>query len=788
MEELEGQIEEIIYQNEVNSYTVAEFQTNADIITVVGYLPFINKGDTLKLFGKYVTHQDYGEQFKIDTFEKMTPQGAEAIQKYLAGGIVKGIGPATAKRIVDYFGENAISVLRFEPEKLADIKGITKEKAAEIGAEFNEKWDLWQIVGFLEKFGISTSNSKKVYEALGKDAIEKIEENPYILLDIVYGVDFKQIDKMAMDMGTEYNDERRIKSAIKYALILSSYNGHTCVLKENLIKFIIDLLDVSTEEIENCLINMKAAEIIIEESRDLGPFNKGAVSEADWGFSTWIYLDIFYKCEKNIADKLIALSESKNMKKIKNFKLELEKTEQNEDIILSNKQREAIKLVNDNNVCVITGMPGTGKTTTIKSIIKMYKNQNMKVVLCAPTGRAAKRISEATGEAASTIHRLLQIGKVADEGMLANIDLQIPPIDADVVIIDEMSMVDVYVMNYILKGIYLGTKLILMGDSNQLPSVGPGNVLEDIIESGRIPTIELDEIFRQAAKSQIITNSHKVNGGETFTEDLAPLTRGLSAEQTGGSSPEADKLHDFFYINEISQNKILDTIISLCTGRLKKYGDYEFFNNIQVLSPTKKGMLGTKELNNALQEALNPSQEQGVVSSLPLTREGTQMSNAFAAKQIQERQHGDRIFRIGDRVMQIKNNYDIFWEMDTGETGTGIFNGELGIVSEFDEESKSIKIIFDDEKNVWYEFSDLDQIEHSYAVTIHKSQGSEFDVVIMCLPKSYPALLTRNLLYTGMTRAKELLIVIGSKQVIDFMVNNVDSKKRNTGLRHKLEE
>jgi len=370
--EIQGQIEEIIYQNEVNSYTVAELQTEEDLITIVGYLPFVNKGDTLKLFGKYVTHQDYGEQFKIDTFEKMIPQTIEAIQKYLAGGIIKGIGPATSKRIVDYFGEETLSILRFEPEKLGNVKGITKEKAIEIGKEFNEKWELWQIVGFLEKFGISTSNSKKVYEALGKDAIEKIEENPYILLDIVYGVDFKQIDKMAMNMGTEYNDERRIKSAIKYALILSSYNGHTCVVKENLIKFIIDLLDVGAEDIENCIINLKVTGDIIEEQ-------------------TWIYLDIFYNCEKNIADKLIALSKSKNIKKIKNFKLELEKTEQSEDIILSNRQKEAIELVNNNNVCVITGMPGTGKTTTIKSIIKMYKDQNMKIVLCAPTRKSSKK-------------------------------------------------------------------------------------------------------------------------------------------------------------------------------------------------------------------------------------------------------------------------------------------------------------------------------------------------------------------------------------------------------------
>ena len=368
--ELQGQIEDIIYQNEVNSYTVAEFQTDEDIITVVGYLPFINKGDTLKLFGKYVTHQDYGEQFKIDTFEKIMPQTIEAVEKYLAGGIVKGIGHATAKRIVQYFGEDTLSILRFEPEKLAVVKGINKEKSIEIGREFNEKWELWQIVEFLEKFGISTSNSKKVYEVLGKDAIEKIEENPYILLDMAYGVDFKQIDKMAINMGTEYNDERRIKSAMKYALILSSYNGHTCVIKENLIKFIIDLLDVNTEDIENCLINLKAIGDIVEEHRDE---------------ETWIYLNILYNCERNIADKLIALGEAKNIKKIKNFKLELEKAEENEDIILSNKQKEAVELVNGNNVCVITGMPGTGKTTTIKTIIKMYKNQNMKIVLCAPT-------------------------------------------------------------------------------------------------------------------------------------------------------------------------------------------------------------------------------------------------------------------------------------------------------------------------------------------------------------------------------------------------------------------
>lgn len=338
--EIQGQIEEIIYQNEVNSYIVAEFNSNdEETITIVGYLPFINKGDTLKLIGKYVEHQDYGRQFKIDTFEKLVPETVEALEKYLAGGVIKGVGPATSKRIVDYFKEETLSILRFEPKKLSKVKGITEEKAILIGVEFNEKWELWQIVSFLEKFGITASESKKIYDVLGKDTIEKIEENPYILIDIVYGVDFKQIDKMAMDIGLLYNDERRIKSSIKYSLILSSYNGHTCVIKENLIKFVIDMLDVSSEEVENCLIELKVNKEIIEENREE---------------ETWIFLNMFFECEKAICEKLIALGNSKNTKRIKNFKVELEKTERKEEIFLSDMQKEAIDTVNENNVCVIT--------------------------------------------------------------------------------------------------------------------------------------------------------------------------------------------------------------------------------------------------------------------------------------------------------------------------------------------------------------------------------------------------------------------------------------------------
>ena len=456
--ELKGNIEDIIYQNETNGYTICEMNIEEESITAVGYLPFINKGDCLKITGKFVMHQEYGRQFKIDTFEKLMPETTDAIEKYLAGGIIKGIGPATARKIVKTFGEDTISVFKFEPLKLANIKGINEDKALTIAQEFNEKWEMWQIVSFLEKFGISASNAKKVYDSLGANAIEKIESNPYVLIDITYGVDFKKIDKMAMDLGLPYNSDNRIESGIKYALILATYNGHTCIPKENLIKFVIEMLDVNREDIENCIVNLTAREQIITEKRD---------------DDEWTFLYPFYRAEQNIAEKIKTMISVRNSKKIKNFTNEMKIQEKILDIDLSEKQREAIEAVNDNNVCIITGGPGTGKTTIIKEIIAIYESKGKKVVLCAPTGRAAKRITETTGREAKTIHRLLEIGKVQEESKLESIDYDVMPIDADVIIIDEASMVDVFLMNYICKGIYLGTKLVLVGDSNQLPSVGP---------------------------------------------------------------------------------------------------------------------------------------------------------------------------------------------------------------------------------------------------------------------------------------------------------------------------
>ena len=739
MEEIEGVLAEIIYQNEVNSYLVGVLETEEEQFTVVGYLPFIRKGDSLKIVGKFVEHKDYGEQFKIETFEKLMPKTLGALETYLANGDIKGVGPATASKIVNKFGEDTIYVLKFEPEKLAQIRGITKDKAIEISESFIENWEVWQIVGFLERFGIGAESAKKVYDLLGINAIAEIEANPYLLIDISRGVDFKQIDQMAIQLGVERENQKRVKSGIKYALIKITYNGHCCTLKENLIEYVKTLLNVSELVIEEGIINLKVNNEIVIEDRDE---------------EEWVYLYTFYNAENQIAQRITKLDNARNVKKVSNIEKELRFVEEGTDIILSEKQKEAIRAINDNNVTIITGGPGTGKTTIIKSIIEIYKQKKYKIVLCAPTGRAAKRMSETTGEEASTLHRLLEIGKVDEESLFKkDNEYQGAPIDGDIIIVDEVSMVDMFIMSYLLDCIYQGTKLILVGDSDQLPSVGPGSVLKDLIASEKIVTVHLDKIFRQAAKSKIIVNAHRVNNGKGFISKDDPEL-------------EEDANQDFFFIKENNQDKILKEVLSLCNGRLKNFGEYDFFENIQVLTPTKKGLLGTKELNKALQEELNPH------------REGEAEKNSMGA-----------IFRIGDRVMQIKNNYDMYWEKicDSGvENGNGIFNGETGIITNINETGKILSVKFDDEKVCKYEFNDLEQIEHSYCMTIHKAQGSEFDVVIMIVPQAAPMLLTRNLLYTGLTRAKKLLIVIGNDRVVDYMIKNVDSKKRNTGLEFKL--
>lgn len=676
--ELLGEIKEVIYKNELNSYMIAVIETEEEETTVVGYLPFINKGDNIKATGNFIEHPEYGRQFKIETFEKTMPESLEGLERYLASGKLKGIGPATAQKMIKEFGKEVVHILRFEPEKLSCIKGITKEKAIEASESFNENWEIFRIVEYLQKYGIGPQSAETVYKKLGPNTIDLIEENPYLLIDLTPRADFRQIDQIALRTGLDQENNERMKSGIKYAIKIANSNGHCCVLYENLLQFTKDLLGVSEESVENSIINLQALKEIVIEDRDT---------------AEWVYLSNYYQAERNVAENLTALDEYKNVKAIDGFERKLKKIEKNSEKELSEKQLEAVRAIQDHNVCVITGGPGTGKTTIIKTVIELYKQEEKKVVLCAPTGRAAKRMTETTGEEAKTLHRLLEIGK-ADSDQMQTMDpnIDVAPLDADVIIVDEMSMVDIFLMNYLLQAIYKGTKLVLVGDSNQLPSVGPGNVLKDIIKSERLTVITLNKIFRQAAKSKIIINSHKVNEGESF----------FNKEAENTEDKEQDKLlEDFFFIPEKSQDKVLEQVISLSNGRLQKYGDYDFFNNIQVITPTKKGMLGTKELNKSLQLAINPPSEDK-----------------------KERKWIDTVFREGDRIMQVKNNYDIYWEKNEPnlEMGKGVFNGEYGTISNIDENEKRVKIKFDDDKIVWYGYEELEQIEHAYCITVHKAQ------------------------------------------------------------------
>ncbi len=670
--ELKGEITDVIYRNEINSYMIAVFETEEEETTIVGYLPFIEKGDCLKVVGNFIEHPEYGRQFKIETFEKQMPESLESIERYLSSGKLKGVGPATASKMVQTFGKEIIPILKYEPEKLVCIKGINLEKAQEISQAFNDNWDIWQIVGYLEKFGIGPQSAESIYKKLGPNTIEQIEENPYILVELSTKVNFTQVDQMALKMGMDLSNDKRIRSGIKYSLKLATNNGHSTVLYENLMQFVKELLSITEEMFENNIIYLQTQKEIIIEDRE----NK-----------EWVYLSNYYQAEKNIAEHLISLDNYANVKEIKSFSKKLKMIEKETDIELSEKQKEAVEAIQNHNVCVITGGPGTGKTTIIKTIIELYKTEQKKVVLCAPTGRAAKRMTETTGEEAKTLHRLLEIGKTSSDDLSStDPNIEVAPIDADVIIVDEMSMVDLFLMNYLMQAIYKGTKLVLVGDINQLPSVGPGNVLKDIINSGRITTITLNKIFRQAAKSKIITNSHKVNEGISF----------LNNDET-----EEGLLDDFFFIKENNKLKILENVISLSNGRLENYGNYDFIKNIQVISPTKKGELGTKELNKSLQQVINPPSEEK-----------------------KERKYLDSTFREGDRIMQIKNNYDIYWEKrePTLEMGKGVFNGEYGTILNIDEVEKKVKIKFDDDKLVWYNYEELEQIEHAYCITVHKAQ------------------------------------------------------------------
>lgn len=493
--EIKGQIDNIIFSNESNGYTVCEMVTDMQVFTVVGYLPFINVGDVIIANGELVKHNVYGEQFKVNTFEKVMPSGVLEIEKYLGSGIIKGIGPATAKKITSRFGEESIYVLKCEPYKLAEIKGINLQKAQLISEEFNELWDLWQLVTFLQKYDIGTVNANRVYKELGANALNIIKDNPYILLDVLYGVGFEKIDRIAYEMGIEYNSPYRISSAIKHGLKLALRNGHTCTSENSLAEFVSNMLKVDIDVVANEMMSLAYAKQIYFDDE-------------------FVFLKEYYEAEENIAKKLVSMSLDRVKKSI-NLSKKIAEQEEAIGINLSEDQKKAIKMVFDNKVSIITGGPGTGKTTIIKMLVKLLKYENKTIALCAPTGRAAKRITETTGEEAKTLHRMLEIGKTVDEGI--DLDIMISKINQDVVIIDEMSMVDTAVMNYLIRGLKDTTRLILIGDSDQLPSVGAGMILKDLIDSSIIPTMQLTEIYRQAKESKIVVNAHQINKGENIS-------------------------------------------------------------------------------------------------------------------------------------------------------------------------------------------------------------------------------------------------------------------------------
>lgn len=727
---IEGTIEEIIFSNEVNGYTVCEIRKDKDVITAVGFMPFVNAGEVLKICGRWVTHPDYGEQFKVEMYEKMLPKTTEAIEKYLSSGLIKGVGPATAKKIVKRFGEQTIEIIQHCPVRLAEIKGINPQKAIKIGQVFEEQRELRDVVLFFQEYGISPTYSAKIYRAFGSDTIEQIRENPYRLSDEIFGISFKTADRIAKSLGIDPESKYRISSGIRYVLSQAAVDGHTFIDEEKLKGYTSQLLDVGIDNIDDVLISLV--------------LKKSVYAEKDEGVPR-VYLSSLYNAELGVCRKLMELSNIKFNGNLDDFEERIREVQTKEGIILAHKQKEAIMEALINGVLVITGGPGTGKTTIIKSIIALLEAEGYEFALAAPTGRAAKRMSEATGYEAKTIHRLLEIGYTTDEDELVFARTEANPLEADVIIIDEMSMVDIVLMNHLLKAVPVGARLILVGDVDQLPSVGPGNVLRDIIKSEVIKTVKLSEIFRQAEESMIVVNAHKINRGEK------PILN------------TRDK--DFFFVSRNSYSDTVRTIVDLCQRRIPDAYGFDPMKHIQVLTPMRKGPVGVGSLNIELQKVLNPED-----------------------KNKKQKVFRDYIFREGDRVMQIKNNYNLKWEKpgDWRQSGTGVFNGDMGIIQEIDDEDQRVVVCFDDERLVEYDFTILDELEPAFAVTIHKSQGSEFPVVILPVFPGPKVLMTRNLLYTAITRAREMVILVGARDFLDEMIENDRETKRNSDLSGKL--
>lgn len=737
METVKGYVEHIVFRNEDNGYTVFNLNNDDGDLTCVGNFNYLSEGELVEVNGEYVVHSVYGTQLRVLNYEIKAPEDLLSIERYLGSGAIKGVGASLAGRIVKKFREDTFRIIEEEPERLAEVRGISERMAREIAVQVEEKKDMRKAMIYLQKFGISTTLAAKIYQFYGPKTYQVLEGNPYQLADQIQGIGFKIADEIATKIGIHSDSDFRIRSGIFYTLQQSVAEGHVYLTKDVLLRRASALLEVEIKDIEKYLM-------------DLSMEKKIVLKESEEGLR--VYVSHFYYLELNTAKMLHDLNleyEEANVV----IEKKIHQIEKEAEMQLDEKQENAVMAAVRNGIMILTGGPGTGKTTMINAMIEYFHSENMEIMLAAPTGRAAKRMTEATGWEAQTIHRLLEVNGNPEEdenpnrnGFARNAD---NPLETDVIIIDEMSMVDLPLMNALLTAIVPGTRLILVGDCNQLPSVGPGSILKDLIASECFPVVMLTRIFRQAQESDIVVNAHKINRGEPVLLD--------------------NKSRDFFFLKRQDPNVIISVLLTLIQKKLPKYVNAKPYD-IQVLTPMRKGLLGVERLNSILQEYLNPP-EPGKV----------------------EKEYGDHKFRVGDKVMQIKNNYQLEWEITTKygltvDKGMGIFNGDMGIVTEINTYTETLEVEYDEKRKVKYPFELLEELELAYAITIHKSQGSEYPAVVIPLLSGPRQLFHRNLLYTAITRARKCVTIVGNDQTFQEMIRNTNEHNRNTSLAERIRE
>lgn len=751
MEVLKGYVEHIVYRNDDNGYTVFNLTGEDGEVTCVGTFSYISEGELMEVTGEYTTHAVYGTQLQVLSHEIKEPEDLMSIEKYLGSGAIKGLGVVLAGRIVRKFKEDTFRIIEEEPERLAEVSGISERKAREIAVQVEDKKDMRKAMIYLQKYGITTSLAAKIYEYYGSGVYRVLEENPYQIADYVPGVGFKTADEIASRIGIHSDSDYRIQSGIFYVLLQAVTDGHIYLPKEELLKKTMLLLEVEIKSIERYLMNLSMdKKIILRQVVSERVYEENFDTVRETVEETRVYPSQYYYMEMNVARILQDLNIRYEIAD-ETIEHRLHQIEKSSKMELDEMQRRAVKEAVNRGILLLTGGPGTGKTTTINAMIQFFEGEGMNIFLAAPTGRAAKRMTEATGYEARTIHRMLELA-YSPEGHENRMQYgrdEENPLDADVIIIDEMSMVDLPLMHALLKATPVGTRLILVGDKDQLPSVGAGSILKDLIESKCFSMITLSKIFRQAEQSDIVVNAHKINRGERIRID--------------------NKSKDFFFLKREDANVIISVILTLIQKKLPNYVDADTFD-IQVLTPTRKGLLGVERLNGILQHYLNPSDPKKA-----------------------EKEYGSRTFRVGDKVMQIKNNYQLEWSISTRyglviDSGVGVFNGDMGRIVEINSFTEKMVVEFEEKKRVEYPFEMLDELEHAYAITIHKSQGSEYPAVVIPLLPGPRQLYGRNLIYTAVTRARKCVTIVGDEHTFQEMIENVNHQRRYTSLAERLEE